>query len=35
MSNVPNRETFESIYTGKAQWDIGEPQPVSIVVASG
>ena len=26
MSNVPNRETFESIYAGKAPWDIGRPQ---------
>jgi len=26
MSDIPNRETFESMYTGKAPWDIGKPQ---------
>jgi hypothetical protein len=35
MRNVPNRETIESMYAGKAPWDIGEPQPVSVVVAGG
>src|SRR5947209_3906981 len=33
MSNVPDRETFESLYTGKAPWDIGRPQPAFIEVA--
>jgi 2-polyprenyl-3-methyl-5-hydroxy-6-metoxy-1,4-benzoquinol methylase len=33
MSNVPNRETFESIYAGKAPWDIGKPQPEFVKVA--
>ena len=33
MSNVPNRDTFESIYTKKLPWDIGRPQPVLIEVA--
>lgn len=26
MSDVPSRETFESMYAGKAPWDIGRPQ---------
>src|SRR4051794_34658244 len=33
MSDVPNRETFESIYAGKAPWDIGRPQPAFVEVA--
>jgi SAM-dependent methyltransferase len=33
MSNEPNRETFESMYAGKAPWDIGRPQQVFIDVA--
>jgi cyclopropane fatty-acyl-phospholipid synthase-like methyltransferase len=33
MSNVPNRETFESIYAGKAPWDIGRPQRSFVEVA--
>jgi cyclopropane fatty-acyl-phospholipid synthase-like methyltransferase len=33
MSNVPNRETFESMYAGKAPWDIGKPQPKLVEVA--
>src|SRR5271167_243750 len=33
MSDVPNRETFESIYTGMAPWDIGKPQPAFVEVA--
>jgi hypothetical protein len=33
LSNVPNRETFESIYAGKAPWDIGKPQPALVEVA--
>jgi cyclopropane fatty-acyl-phospholipid synthase-like methyltransferase len=26
MTVVPNRETFENLYAGKAPWDIGKPQ---------
>ena len=33
MSTIPNRETFESIYAGKAPWDIGKPQPAFAEVA--
>lgn len=33
MSDIPNRDTFESIYTGKAPWDIGRPQKVFLEVA--
>src|SRR5215218_8541038 len=33
MSTVPNRETFESMYAGKAPWDIGKPQPMFVEVA--
>ena len=33
MSNVPNRETFESAYAGQAPWDIGRPQKAIIDVA--
>jgi ubiquinone/menaquinone biosynthesis C-methylase UbiE len=33
MSDIPNRETFESIYEGKAPWDIGRPQPVFVAAA--
>ena len=33
MSNVPSRETFESMYAGKAPWDIGKPQPAFVEVA--
>jgi hypothetical protein len=33
MSNVPNRETFESLYAGKAPWDIGKPQPAFVQAA--
>ena len=33
MSDIPNRETFESIYTGKAPWDIGRPQKAFVEVA--
>jgi cyclopropane fatty-acyl-phospholipid synthase-like methyltransferase len=33
MSNVPNRETFESMYAGKAPWDIGKPQRALVEVA--
>jgi len=33
MSNIPNRETFESMYSGKAPWDIGRPQKAFVDVA--
>lgn len=33
MSDIPNRETFESMYTGKAPWDIGRPQKAFIEIA--
>ena len=33
MSDVPNRETFESIYAGKPPWDIGRPQRAFVEVA--
>jgi cyclopropane fatty-acyl-phospholipid synthase-like methyltransferase len=33
MSNVPSRETFESMYTGKAPWDIGRPQRMLVEAA--
>ena len=33
MADVPNRETFESMYAGKAPWDIGRPQPAFVEVA--
>jgi cyclopropane fatty-acyl-phospholipid synthase-like methyltransferase len=33
MSEVPSRETFESMYAGKAPWDIGRPQRSFVEVA--
>jgi 2-polyprenyl-3-methyl-5-hydroxy-6-metoxy-1,4-benzoquinol methylase len=35
MSDIPNRETFESMYSAseKAPWDIGRPQPKFVEVA--
>jgi len=33
MSNVPKRETFESIDAGKAPWDIGKTQPAFVEIA--
>jgi hypothetical protein len=33
MSNVPSREMFESMYAGKAPWDIGRPQKPFLDVA--
>ncbi|OAI46555.1 SAM-dependent methyltransferase [Planctomycetaceae bacterium SCGC AG-212-F19] len=32
MDSVP-KETFESMYAGQAQWDIGRPQPAFLAVA--
>src|SRR5437870_182104 len=34
MTVVPNRETFENFYAGKAPWDIGKPQPAFVGAAS-
>jgi SAM-dependent methyltransferase len=33
MSNVPDRSTFETAYTGQAPWDIGRPQQAFLTVA--
>src|SRR3954466_3104669 len=33
MSAVPDRSTFENLYTGGAPWDIGRPQQVFVDVA--
>jgi SAM-dependent methyltransferase len=33
MSNVPDRTTFETIYAGKAPWDIGKPQAPFVAAA--
>jgi ubiquinone/menaquinone biosynthesis C-methylase UbiE len=33
MSIVPNRDVFESMYTGKAPWEIGRPQREFVEVA--
>jgi hypothetical protein len=33
MTAVPDRSTFESIYTGQALWDIGKPQQAFLGVA--
>jgi SAM-dependent methyltransferase len=33
MAPVPNRETFENLYAGKAPWDIGKPQPAFVAAA--
>jgi len=33
MSAVPDRAAFESIYAGKAPWDIGKPQRPFVAVA--
>jgi hypothetical protein len=30
---VPDRSTFESIYTDQAPWDIGKPQKAFVAVA--
>lgn len=34
MPDIPTRETFESMYTGKAPWDIGKPQKVFVEAAN-
>src|SRR5262249_11424421 len=33
MSQLPNKGTFETIYSGKAPWDIGKPQKPLVEVA--
>jgi cyclopropane fatty-acyl-phospholipid synthase-like methyltransferase len=33
MDAIPNRETFENLYAGKAPWDIGKPQPAFVNAA--
>src|SRR5262245_1429691 len=33
MSSVPDRSRFESMYAGKAPWDIGKPQPQVVAIA--
>src|SRR5262245_11695422 len=33
MSDVPDKSTFESLYAGKAPWDIGKPQTPFINMA--
>src|SRR5437879_12409713 len=33
MTDIPNRQTFETAYSGKAPWDIGKPQPVFVRAA--
>ena len=33
MSSLPDRNTFETAYTGQAPWDIGRPQQALIAVA--
>jgi cyclopropane fatty-acyl-phospholipid synthase-like methyltransferase len=34
MNEIPTRETFQSLYAGKAPWDIGKPQPVFVQAAN-
>ena len=33
MSDFPTKDTFESMYSGKAPWDIGRPQKAFIEIA--
>ena len=33
MSDVPDKSTFASLYSGQAPWDIGRPQKALIDVA--
>jgi SAM-dependent methyltransferase len=33
MTDIPNRDTFASMYSGKAPWDIDKPQPTFVEVA--
>jgi SAM-dependent methyltransferase len=33
MTTLPNRQTFETAYSGKAPWDIGKPQPIFVAIA--
>jgi len=34
MSSIPDKSTFESLYSGQAPWDIGKPQKAFIDKAS-
>jgi ubiquinone/menaquinone biosynthesis C-methylase UbiE len=34
MPPIPDRSTFESMYAGKAPWDIGKPQPAFVDIAN-
>ena len=34
MANVPSKELFQQLYTGRAPWDIGKPQPAFVERAS-
>jgi SAM-dependent methyltransferase len=33
MSDVPDKNTFSSLYSGQPPWDIGKPQPALVAVA--
>lgn len=33
MSDIPNRDTFASMYSAKAPWDIGRPQAAFVEIA--
>ncbi len=33
MNDIPDKSTFESLYSGKAPWDIGKPQKQFVDVA--
>ena len=33
MNDIPDKSTFESLYSGKAPWDIGKPQKPFVEVA--
>lgn len=33
MSNIPDREVFQSLYSSGAPWDIGRPQPAFVAAA--
>jgi len=33
MANVPSKELFEKMYSGRAPWDIGKPQPAFVARA--
>jgi len=33
MSDIPDKSTFASLYSGQAPWDIGKPQKAFIAIA--